>query len=146
MPSHEFRELTSDAELKEAYTVLRHLRIGLTPDEFRSLYADAHKQSGYTILGLMEKGRCVAVMGFRLLADFVHGRHLYVDDLVVLPELRSKGLGAACLAHAERIARERGLDSIRLCTGVDNEAGRRFYEREHYTAKAVAYKKRVEAQ
>jgi len=36
-------------------------------------------------------------MGYRLLHDFVHGRHLYIDDLVVTSRLRSSGLGAELL-------------------------------------------------
>jgi hypothetical protein len=34
-------------------------------------------------------------------------------------------------------------DGLRLCTGIENESGKRFYEREGWTLKAVAFKKKI---
>ena len=79
----------------------------------------------------------------RILTDFVHGRHLYVDDLVISSAHRSKGFGANLLKFAEDEAARLRCRSLRLCTGTENHGAKRFYERESWSLKSVVYKKPV---
>ena len=137
----EIRPLPDGPAWDDAWRVMRELRPHLDRDAFVALCRDAATRDGYTLHGALDGGRLVGVMGMRELVDLVHGRHLYVDDLVVAEGARSRGVGSRLLAHAERVARERGGLGLRLCTGVDNAPGRRFYEREGWVARAVAYKK-----
>ena len=88
-------------------------------------------------------GRPVAVMGWRILHDIVHGRHLYIDDLVVTANARSQGWGARFLEHAENQARSLGCQGLRLCTGVQNTAAIKFYERQGWAPRAFALKKSI---
>jgi len=121
------------------YPVLRELRPHVDEAAFLQVLTDA---PGYRFFGAMEEGRCVGVLGCRVLLDYVHGRHLYVDDLVVAESAgRSRGIGGKLLAFAEALAREEKCISVRLCTGVENERGRSFYERHGWKLRAVAYKK-----
>ncbi len=108
------------------------------------MYRHARAADGFTVVGIFEDGRCAALMGYRILHDLVHRKHVYVDDLVVTSAMRSKGYGAALLRHAENVAAREECRGLRLCTGVDNEAGRRFYEREGWTPRALAFKKKLE--
>lgn len=82
-------------------------------------------------------------MGYRVLCDFVHGRHLYIDDLVTDENIRSKGYGATLLKEAEKIAQENGCTNLRLCTGIDNDRGKTFYEKNNWNLRAVVYKKKL---
>jgi GNAT superfamily N-acetyltransferase len=50
-----------------------------------------------------------------------------IDEIFVLPEMRSAGIGALLLAAAERDMRARGLRRLQLQLGVDNVRGRAFY-------------------
>ncbi len=84
-------------------------------------------------------------MGYRILFDFVHDKHLYIDDLVVASSLRSQGFGKQLLDFAEVEARRLGCRGLRLCTGVENEGGKRFYERSGWAPRALAYKKKLES-
>ena len=43
-------------------------------------------------------------MGYRFLHDYVHGKHVYIDDLVTTAAIRSQGAGAKLLKYAEMIA------------------------------------------
>ena len=52
----------------------------------------------------------------------------HIEDLFVMPELRSRGIGARILAHAEGLAVERGFARIGLAVGVDNPRARALYE------------------
>ena len=138
----EFRDLTTTADLGIGFAVLRELRTHLGFERFLELHNAATRADGYKLLGAIEAGQCIAVMGYRVLFDFVHGKHLYVDDLVVTERCRSKGVGASLLREAETVAQRMDCDGLRLCTGIENEAGKRFYEREGWELRSVAYKKK----
>ena len=142
--SPQIEELTRPDQLDQAFLVLKELRPHLTRESYNQIYQAARRSDHYTFVGVFEEGRCTALMGYRILYDFVHGKHLYIDDLVVTKASRSQGMGAELLRYAEEKAWETQCVGLRLCTGVDNEPGRRFYEREHWELKAVAYKKKVD--
>jgi GNAT superfamily N-acetyltransferase len=133
----------SSQELERFYPVMKELRTNLSFNDFLHLYEKAHQADGYEVVGFESQGRIVAVMGYRVLHDLVHGKHLYIDDLVSTETQRSKGFGAKLLAHAEKLAKEFSCKGLRLCTGIENEAGKKFYERNGWSLRAVAYKKKL---
>ena len=130
-------------DLERAFPVMRELRTKLDLEEFSRLVKLAQAADGYKLVGREQGKKIVAVMGYRILHDLVHGSHLYVDDLVTTKEQRGEGHGAELLRFAEAETRRLGLTGLRLSTGVDNEAARRFYEREGWSMRSVTYKKRV---
>ena len=139
----EILEIKTLEQLELCYPVLKELRTELSFKDFTSLYEEAKKRDSYKLVGIFKNSRCIAVMGYRLLFDFVHGKHLYVDDLVVTLSVRSTGIGRTLLQYAEKSAKELGCKGLRLCTGVNNDQGKNFYERNGWQAKAIAYKKMV---
>ena len=56
----------------------------------------------------------------------------HVEDLFVMPELRSQGIGTRILRHGEHLARRRGFALIGLAVGIDNPRARALYERLGY--------------
>lgn len=59
-------------------------------------------------------------------------RCAHVEDLFVMPEHRSRGIGTRILKHGERLAMERGFGKIGLAVGIDNPRARALYERLGY--------------
>jgi len=59
-----------------------------------------------------------------------------IDEFFVLPEARSRGVGAALLAAAERTLAQRGCVRLQLQLGRGNARARSFYERRGYRARA----------
>ena len=131
----------SAAELQRAFSVLKELRTHLQFEEFLEIYEHAQVDQ-YKIAAIESHYRYVAVMGYRVLHDCVHGKHLYVDDLVTTHDLRGQGFGAQLLKFAESEAGRLSCTGLRLCTGAENEAGKRFYEREGWTLRALVFKKK----
>ncbi len=123
---------------------MHELRNHLSFNEFKSLFEQAKKLGDYKLLAFEnDKGQIIASMGYRILVDFVHGRHFYVDDLVVANEYRSKGIGAKILQIAEQLAAKNDCNNLRLCTGIQNIEGKKFYEKNGWDLRAVAYKKKL---
>ena len=56
----------------------------------------------------------------------------HVEDLFVMPHLRSHGIGTRILAEAERLAVSRDFTQIGLAVGIDNPRARALYERLGY--------------
>lgn len=129
--------------LERCYPVMKELRPHLTFEDYLSVYAQSHVSDGYEIVAIEDNDRIVAVMGYRFLSDYVRGRHVYVDDLVATEGSRSKGLGAELLKYAENVAKESGCKSLRLCTGVENELGIKFYLRNGWIQRAYAFSKKL---
>ena len=141
----DIREVSERKDLERAFPVMKELRTHLDKEAYLSGYDEAHRNGGYKMVVIERGGEILAVMGYRILTDYVHGRHLYVDDLVTTKDHRSAGHGARLLKFAENEARQLGCSGLRLCTGIENEAGKKFYEREGWALRAVAYKKKLTA-
>ena len=137
----EIREVVEGPEWPAAFALMRQLRGHLTEESFTARYREARDRDDYRLYGAFDEGGCRALLGIRRLVDLLHGPHLYIDDLVVDASVRSRGVGAALLAFAEGLAADAGGIGLRLCTGIDYEPARRFYDREGWKALAVAYKK-----
>jgi ribosomal protein S18 acetylase RimI-like enzyme len=121
----------TDARLDEIYPVLHELRTELSGDEFRKRY-EAGYLDGYRVVALYDDGECRAVAGYRILVNFVHGRVLYVDDLVTANAWRSKGYGKALNDHLTDVARSNDCDYVTLDSRVTRAGAHKFYLREGY--------------
>lgn len=136
-------KVETELELIECFPVLQELRPHLKFEEFLDIYKHSQKHDGYEIIGIRKNNEVVAIMGYRILYDFVRGRHLYIDDLVTTEKVRSIGLGAKLLKYAEELAPKLGCKVLRLCTGIENEKGIKFYEKNNWTKRAYAYTKKI---
>lgn len=139
----QFVKIQNREDLEKCFPLMKELRPHLSEQDYLEIYRHAHAMDGYEIVGLQLDGKIVALMGYRLMYDFVRGRHLYIDDLVSTEKMRSKGLGAQLLKHAESIAQDLGCKSLRLCTGVENDRGKKFYEQNKWTLRAYAFTKKL---
>jgi GNAT superfamily N-acetyltransferase len=131
------------ADLERCYPIMKELRPHLSFEEYISIYDQSHASDGYEIIALENNGKLLAVMGYRFLSDYVRGKHVYIDDLVSTESERSKGLGAELLKFAEDVAAKEGCNSLRLCTGIENDRGVKFYDRNGWTKRAFAYTKKL---
>jgi GNAT superfamily N-acetyltransferase len=143
MEKYKFVKACSILDLKRFYPLMQELRNNLTYQNFLDIYQSAHLHDGYEIVAIESKNEILALMGYRILFDFVHGKHLYIDDLVSTEAYRSKGLGAKLLIYAEELASANGCKNLRLSTGIENEKGKQFYEKNLWKMRAVVYKKKL---
>ncbi len=140
---NKFIALNFEKDASVFYGLLTQLRPHLSFEDFKEIYFEANKADGYQLIGLEDNHELVGTIGFRILHDFVHGKHLYIDDLVTSESHRSKGYGAILLEYAEKVAKDHGCRNLRLCTGIENERGKIFYERNAWNLRAVVFKKKL---
>jgi GNAT superfamily N-acetyltransferase len=121
-------ELQSEAEFREAFTVMHELRTHLDEGAYMSLVQDMRKR-GYRLFALRnDEGTIVALAGIEFSVNFYYGRHIWVFDLVTSQNVRSQGHGRTLLAHLETLGKEAGCDTIALSSGFQRIDAHRFYE------------------
>lgn len=69
------------------------------------------------------------------------GSYALISDLVVLPQARGRGIGAALLAHAETYAQAAGAEVLRLEVMAGNRTARQFYGRYDWRERLVQLEK-----
>lgn len=84
-----------------------------------------------------DEGRLVGyLIAVRILSVEHSGVMAEIDELFVLPEARSRGVGAGLLEAAESALASAGCVRLQLQLGAANETARAFYEHRGYAPRA----------
>ncbi|QMR76239.1 aminoalkylphosphonate N-acetyltransferase [Enterobacter sp. RHBSTW-00175] len=79
-------------------------------------------------------GTIIGMIGLHMQFHLHHARWIgEIQELVVMPQARSLGIGSQLLAWAEDYARHAGAELTELSTSVKRTSAHRFYVREGYT-------------
>jgi GNAT superfamily N-acetyltransferase len=124
-----FRTLTTDAELLDAFPLMRMLRERIREDTFLS-EVRRQQRDGYELVGAFDEGRLVTLLGIRRSHTLSRGPHLFVDDLVTDDAAQGRGYGRAAIDWLIERARTDGLPRIYLDSRI---TARGFYERLGFT-------------
>lgn len=137
-------ELTSGAELRAAWPVMRELRGHLDEEQWLEL-TRLMAADGYRLLSLQDDdGAILALAGIRVATNLYYGRHVWVYELVTTGGARSKGHGRMLLGHVEEIAAAEGCEMVALSSGLQRADAHRFYEeRMGYDKVSYCFTKRV---
>jgi GNAT superfamily N-acetyltransferase len=139
------RHTETDAEVAACFPVITLLRPHLTgADEFVARVAGQRK-AGYRILAAWREGNPIALAGYRTEENLIHGRFIYVDDLVTAERERSTGLGALLLGAVAAEGRKLDCEKLVLDTALDNIQAHRFYHREGLRSRALRFSRPISA-
>ncbi|MGO9769942.1 MAG: N-acetyltransferase family protein [Roseiarcus sp.] len=137
-PPPELRAVEA-AEVGACYELMRQLRPNLrSAAEFEARWREQSAQ-GYSLLALWAGERPRALAGYRVLESLIHGRFLYVDDLVTDAGERGRGYGETLMTRLEAEGRALGCGKLELDTGLDNALAHRFYYRQGLLAMALRF-------
>ena len=126
-------------EAGAAFELMRQLRPRLaSAGDFEARWR-RQGENGYRAVAVWAEARPLALAGFRVVENFVHGRYLYVDDLVVDEAQRGQGLGAALMDWLKAEGRALGCDALVLDTALANTAAQRFYRRQGLSDRALRF-------
>jgi GNAT superfamily N-acetyltransferase len=134
----EFREVC-EADIGACFILMQQLRPHLTTtNEFVERWRH-QAVDGYRIVALWSESGPRALAGFRITESLVHGRFLYVDDLVTAQIERGHGYGTQLMDRLKAVGRSLGCRKLVLDTGLDNVLGHRFYYRQGLLAMALRF-------
>jgi ribosomal protein S18 acetylase RimI-like enzyme len=129
-PGVELHHAETREELAACLPVIAQLRPFLRSETEWCGRAAAQAEAGYRVLAAWDGGRVLAVAGYRIMENLIHGRFLYVDDLVTAEAQRGRRLGAALLQELSAIGCARNCRRLVLDTAAANTKARLFYKRE----------------
>ena len=137
----ELRHAESAVEIAACFPAMRELRPHLDGAEELVARLARQRREGYRLLAAWRGPQAVGLAGYRLQENLIHGRFIYVDDLVVLPALRGGRVGARLLQAVAAEGRSRGCHRLVLDTALDNVLGHRFYYRNGLLPRALRFSK-----
>jgi GNAT superfamily N-acetyltransferase len=133
------RHAEGDAEIAACSPVMALLRPHLADSaEFVARVGRQHA-AGYRLLAAWRNGTPIGLAGYRVEENLIHGRFLYVDDLVTAEDERRHGVGARLLDAAAAEGRALGCGRLVLDTALDNVLAHRFYYRQGMLARALRF-------
>ena len=87
------------------------------------------RAQGYRLLAVWDDDTPVALAGYRRIDNLIHGRFIYVDDLITDAAGRGRGHGERLLAELRTLGRAEGCNRLVLDTALANALAQRFYFR-----------------
>jgi GNAT superfamily N-acetyltransferase len=143
MSGDALRHAETAAEIVACFPVMVLLRPHLRdPDELVTRVL-RQRAAGYRLLAIWRDDAPIALAGYRIEENLIHGRFIYVDDLVTGERERRGGLGARLLAAVAEIGREQGIGRLVLDTAIDNALAHRFYYRQGLLARALRFSRDI---
>jgi GNAT superfamily N-acetyltransferase len=144
MTNMALRHAETDNELAACFPVMVLLRPHLA--DATELVARVRRQhaAGYRILAAWRDGEPVGLAGYRVEENLIHGRFLYVDDLVTADGDRGHGIGARLLEAVAAEGPRLGCGRLVLDTALDNVLAHRFYYRQGLLARALRFSRDID--
>ena len=133
------RHAETDEEIAACFPVMAQLRPHLADAAELVARVGRQRAAGYRLLAAWRDGTPVGLAGYRIEENLIHGRFLYVDDLVTTAAARRHGIGARLLDAVAEEGRGLGCGRLVLDTALDNVLGHRFYYRQGLLARALRF-------
>lgn len=118
---------TTDSDIQLCFPATLTLRPFLKEEDFLPRIKRL-MEGGFQIAFIkLDDGKVPAIAGFRFVEMLHRGNSIYIDDLSTLEEFRGKGYGGMLIDYLINLAKEKGMYSIHLDSGVQRYDAHRFY-------------------
>ena len=127
----DIKELNDIDEIIAVFPVLSHMYPDLTLDEYKTIIPKRLNE-GYRMVAVFDGEKCVCAAGFWIGVRFYCGKFMQLDNMVSLPNARSKGAGKLLVDWIKSLAKTEGCNKIILDTYVENFEAHKFFLREGF--------------
>ena len=134
------RELTTIKEMLSQIGTIRFLYPNLSEEKYESYLLEMVLHN-YTQIAVFDNDVCLGITGCWSATKLWTGKYLEIDNFVVNPEYRSKGIGKMLTDYVEKKAIELHCSSIVLDAFTGNFGAHRFYYNQGYTPKGFHFVK-----
>ena len=94
---------------------------------------------GWRCVGAFAADQLIGMAGYGERHHLFSGPVMYVENVAVLPEWRTHGVGVRLMRWIEALARQRGCNKITLDAYAVNAGARAFYQRLGYDPRGVHF-------
>ena len=114
------------------------------PDLVEILRAEIDERLARGTIAVAEEEGALLGLAFVTFADEAPVPFAVVEDLIVAPETRGRGVGKAMLDWIATQARARGIRRLFLESGANNERAHGFFKREGFRPTSIVMMKELE--
>jgi len=134
------KELTTIREMLAQIGTIRFLYPNITLEKYESFLSEMLPHN-YTQIAVFENDICVGLTGCWSATKLWTGKYLEIDNFVVNPDHRSKGIGKLLTDYVEKKAMELNCSSIVLDAFTGNFGAHRFYYNQGYAPRGFHFVK-----
>jgi ribosomal protein S18 acetylase RimI-like enzyme len=138
--SFEVKELNSKGEILQHLSVVKFLYPELTFEKYSEML-DQMLNANYGQVAVFEDKKCIAISGFWSGTKLWCGKYIELDNVVVDPEYRSKGIGKLMSDFLEKKAVEMKCTILVLDAYTTNFGAHRFYYNQGFGPKGFHFVK-----
>ena len=134
MENFEIRFLSLE-EMDGMIPFVELLNPGMEASLIKSRLEEMKQLSFYKCLGAFDGEKLIAICGMWEMTKFYSGKQIEIDNFMIYPEYRSKGLGKKVMDWIYDYGRKQNCLSIELNTYVGAAKAHKFYFREGFHIK-----------
>lgn len=134
----EIKELTTVEEMLAQIEVIRYLYPKFTLEKYES-YLKEMIPHNYKQVAVFEADICVGISGFWSGVKLWSGKYVEIDNFIVHPEHRSKGIGKMMTDYINDKATKAGCTMIVLDAFTGNFTAHRFYYNQGYNPRGFHF-------
>lgn len=138
-PFSAVEQVRDQQTVRRCFDLMHKLRQNLSSADDFVGYWERQRRRGYRLAAQFQGEVPVILAGFRIRENLVHGRYLYVDDLIADSAVRNQGGGTIMMQHLIATANAKRCTKILLDTPVSNVGAQRFYYRQGLTITAFRF-------
>lgn len=124
-------ELTTFDEMFAQIEIIRHLYPNISEEKYKG-YLQAMIPHNYTQVAVFEEDVCVGLTGLWYGIKLWSGKYMEIDNFIVHPEYRSKGIGKSLTDFVNQKASDLDCTMIVLDAYTGNFTAHRFYYNQGY--------------
>ena len=137
------KELSTVQEMLSQIEIIRHLYPNISKEKYE-LHLIAMTPHNYKQLAVFENDICVALTGFWTGTKLWSGKYIEIDNFIVHPDHRMKGLGKIMTDYIDAKANELGCTMIVLDAFTGNFKAHRFYYNQGYAPRGFHFIKMID--
>lgn len=131
-------ELTTIEEMLAQIEIIRHLYPNISQEKYKA-YLEAMIPHNYVQIAIFDEEKCVGLTGLWYGIKLWSGKYMEIDNFIVHPEHRSKGIGKMLTDYVNEKATELNCTMIVLDAFTGNFPAHRFYYNQGYSPKGFHF-------
>ena len=131
-------ELTTIEAMLTQIGIIRHLYPNISKEKYKS-YLEAMIPHNYTQVAIFEGKECVGLTGLWYGIKLWSGKYMEIDNFIVHPEHRSKGIGKLLTNYVNQKATDLDCTMIVLDAFTGNFTAHRFYFNQGYNPRGFHF-------
>ena len=136
----EIKELTTVSQMLAQIEVMQNLYPKLSIEKYES-YLNEMIPRGYVQIGVFENDVCMGITGCWFGTKLWSGKYLEIDNFIVHPEHRSKGIGKQLTDYVNQKGIDLDCSMIVLDAFTGNFPAHRFYYNQGYAPRGFHFLK-----